>query len=168
MTQHRIPILTHVKDYVAILEARGCVPGHVDGITKRLTWFLEESKVTRLSQLRPSVAEAALKVLRDAHRSDRTVAHYAAALKSFTRWLWKDKRTREDLLADLDRPKIQSESKRSALSPRASRQADRCYPRWQGPARDVGRGPSMVVHAGDGHRAASWRTTGAPGPRTST
>jgi integrase len=113
----RIPIAAHVKDYIAVLEARGCVAGHVEGIEKRLTWFLDESKVTRLSQLRPSLAESALKVLRDARRSDRTVAHYAAAVKSFSRWLWKDKRTREDLMSDLERPTIQTKSNRSALTP---------------------------------------------------
>src|SRR5262249_61585911 len=33
----RIPIASHVQDYVQHLEAKGCVPGHVDGIQKRLT-----------------------------------------------------------------------------------------------------------------------------------
>jgi integrase len=113
----RIGIATHVEDYVRNLGARGCVHGHVDGIRKRLEWFLGESKITRLSQLRPSLADDALKTLRDAHRSDRTVAHYAAALKSFARWLWKDKRTREDLLADLERPTIHSKNARIALTP---------------------------------------------------
>src|SRR5262249_26906413 len=64
----RIPIATHVRDYVRNLEAKGCVPGHIDGIRKRLEWFLHETKITRLSQLRPSLAQDALKVLKDAHR----------------------------------------------------------------------------------------------------
>ena len=80
-------------------------------------WFLEETKITRLSQLRPSLADTALKTLRDAGKSDRTVSHYCAALKSFSRWAKKDRRTREDLLADLERPKIVTENKRAALSP---------------------------------------------------
>jgi integrase len=89
----------------------------VDGVRKRLTWFLEETKITRLSQLRPSLVDTALKTLRDAGKSDRTVSHYCAALKSFSRWAKKDRRTREDLLADLERPKIVTENKRAALSP---------------------------------------------------
>src|SRR5262249_33049585 len=52
----RIAITTHVEDYVRNLEAKGCVPAHIDGIRKRLAWFLDESKITRLSQLRPSLA----------------------------------------------------------------------------------------------------------------
>ncbi len=113
----RIPITQHIEDYVRGLEAKGCVPGHVDGVQKRLAWFLEETTITRLSQLRPSLVTTALKTLRDAARSDRTVNHYCAALKSFSRWAWKDRRTREDLLADLERPKIVTENKRAALTP---------------------------------------------------
>ncbi len=89
----------------------------MDGVQKRLTWFLEETKITRLSQLRPSLVDTALKTLGDAGKSDRTVSHYCAALKSFSRWAKKDRRTREDLLADLERPKIVTENKRAALSP---------------------------------------------------
>ena len=93
----RIPITQHVEEYVQELDAKGCVEGHVDGVRKRLTWFLEETKITRLSQLRPSLVDTALKTLRDAGKSDRTVSHYCAALKSFSRWAKKDRRTREDL-----------------------------------------------------------------------
>ncbi len=113
----RIPITQHVEEHVRGLEAKGCVEGHVDGFRKRLTWLLEETKITRLSQLRPSLADTALKTLRDAGKSDRTVSHYCAALKSFSRWAKKDRRTREDLLADLEKPKIVTENKRAALSP---------------------------------------------------
>ena len=113
----RIPITQHVEEYVQELDAKGCVEGHVDGVRKRLTWFLEETKITRLSQLRPSLVDTALKTLRDAGKSDRTVSHYCAALKSFSRWAKKDRRTREDLLADLEWPKIVTENKRAALSP---------------------------------------------------
>jgi integrase len=112
----RTPITQHMDDYVQGLEAKGCVQGHVDGVQKRLAWFLEESKISRLSQLRPSLVTTSLKTLRDSARSDRTVSHYCAALKSFSRWAWKDRRTREDLLADLERPKIVTENKRAALS----------------------------------------------------
>ena len=96
----------------------------------------------------------ALKVLKDAHRSDRTIAHYAAALKSFALWLWKDRRTREDLLADLERPTIQIRSKRIALTPdeaaRLISATRRGSPAAGWPAR-IGPGLSP----GAGYRAAS-------------
>ena len=40
----RIPITQHMEEYVRGLEAKGCVPEHVDGVQKRLAWFLEESQ----------------------------------------------------------------------------------------------------------------------------
>src|SRR5271166_4996732 len=69
----RIPITRHVEDYVAHLAAKGCVPEHVDLVRQRLEWFLDQSKVTRLSQIRPSLAVTALKTLRDAGLADQTV-----------------------------------------------------------------------------------------------
>src|SRR5271157_2587933 len=48
----RIPIAQHVADYIQDLEAKGYVPEHVVNVRIRLQWFLEETKITRLSQLR--------------------------------------------------------------------------------------------------------------------
>ncbi len=113
----RIPITQHVQDYVAGLVAKDRVADHVSCVKKRLEWFLEETKVTRLSQLQPCVADIALKALRDAGKADRTISHHVTTLKAFSRWLRKNKRTREDLLADLDRPKVVTERKRLPLTP---------------------------------------------------
>src|SRR5271166_251602 len=113
----RVPIAQHVSEYIGNLEAKGASALHVENVRKRLDWFLKETKITRLSQLRPSLADAALKVLRDSGRSDQTVKHYAVTWKSFSKWAWKDRRTRTDLLADLEPPKVVATSKRSALSP---------------------------------------------------
>ena len=114
MEAERVPIADHVADYIRSLDVS---PTHLENVTHRLGWFLEETKVSRLSQLRPSLAVTALKVLRDKGLSDQTVQHYAICWKSFSRWAWKDRRTRTDLLADLEPPKIVTTSKRSALSP---------------------------------------------------
>ena len=89
----------------------------MDNVTKRLGWFLEETKISRLSQLRPSLADSALKVLRDEGLSDQTLQHYAVAWKSFAKWCWRDRRIRTDLLAELKLPKVVTTSKRSALTP---------------------------------------------------
>src|SRR5208283_596244 len=45
----RIPISRHIKDYAAHLAARGCVPEHITGVQRRLEWFAEEAKISRLS-----------------------------------------------------------------------------------------------------------------------
>ncbi len=117
MDAERTPIAQHVADYIQDLEAKGACLQHLRNIEKRLGWFLEESRISRLSQLRPSLAVSALKVLRDGGLGDQTVKHYATAWKSFSRWAWKDRRTRTDMLADLDPPKVVTSAKRSALTP---------------------------------------------------
>ena len=113
----RLPITEHVNAYVRNLEAKGRCPEHVQGVRKRLAWFLEETMIKRLSQLKPEVADLALATLRAAGRSDQTVKHYATTLKSFSQWLKKNRRTTTDLLDDLDRPEIITAAERVALPP---------------------------------------------------
>jgi hypothetical protein len=75
MDAERIGITQHVADYIQNLEAKGVCAQHVRNLEKRLGWFLEETKIGRLSQLRPSLAVSALKTLRDGGASDQTVKH---------------------------------------------------------------------------------------------
>ncbi len=112
----RVPIARHVAGYLQNLEAKGACVEHLANVRKRLGWFLEETNINRLSQLRPSSAVVALAALRADGRSDQTINHYAICWKSFTKWLWRDRRTRTDLLAELDPPKVVTTSKRSALT----------------------------------------------------
>ena len=102
----RHPITKHVADYIKNLEARGCVPEHVGNVRRRLEWFLGQTKIGRLSQIRPSLAVAALKTLRAGGRGDQTVNHYATTWKALTKWAWKDRRSRADLLADFELPRV--------------------------------------------------------------
>ncbi len=135
MDAERVPINQHAADFIKNLEDRGCVPEHFKLASRRLGWLLEQTKISRLSQLRVSLVESALKILRDEGRGDQTVAHYATVWKSFSKWAWKDRRTRTDLLADLDPPKVVTTSKRSALTAdQASRliEATRRGPRRRG------------------------------------
>ncbi len=111
----RRPIGDHVSDYVRNLEAKGCVAGHAAQVKRRLEWFLEETKVGRLSQIRPSLAVSALKALRDEGRGDQTVNHYCTTWKSFAKWAWRDRRTRTDLLADLELPRVVATKQRIDL-----------------------------------------------------
>jgi integrase len=112
----QIPLSEHVEDFIRTLQGRGCVPEHVDGMSKRLTWLMEETKITRLSQIRLSLALDALKDFRDGRRSERTLGHYVAAWKGFTRWCKIDSRTKEDLLDELERPELPT-SEGAALTP---------------------------------------------------
>ena len=113
MEAERIPIADHVADYIRSLDVSTV---HLENVTHRLGWFLEETKIGRLSQLRPSLADSALKVLRDQGLSEQTVQHYAVCWKSFAKWCWRDRRTRTDLLAELKLPKVVTTAERRALT----------------------------------------------------
>ena len=112
----RVPLDRHVEEYLADLQSR-CTPAHLVNVRKQLAWFMAETKVTRLSQLRPSLATTALTNLRSGGCGDQTCSHYATAWKSITKWLAKDRRTRTDLLADFETPKVVSSATRKALTP---------------------------------------------------
>jgi hypothetical protein len=76
----RVPIVQHVEDYVRFLASKGCVAGHVKEVHRRLEWLIEETKVTRLSQLQPAIVTDALKQLKDSGLADRTCAHAATTI----------------------------------------------------------------------------------------
>ena len=113
MEAERVPIAEHVADYIGSLDVSAV---HLENVTHRLGWFLEETKIGRLSQLRPSLADSALKVLRDQGLSEQTVQHYAVCWQSFAKWCWRDRRTRTDLLAELKLPKVVTTAERRALT----------------------------------------------------
>ena len=49
MDAERTPIANHAADYVQNREDKGLCPDHLENVRKRLGWFLEETKITRLS-----------------------------------------------------------------------------------------------------------------------
>ena len=112
----RVPLAQHVEEYLADLQSR-CTPAHEVNVRKQLEWFVAETKIARLSQIRPSLASTALMTLRNSGCGDQTCSHYATAWKSLTKWLHKDRRTRTDLLADFESPKVVSSGKRKDLNP---------------------------------------------------
>src|SRR5262249_24512709 len=63
--------------------------------------------------------QAALRSIRDAGLSLRSVHHYTRAVKAFSRWLWRDGRVREDTLAHLTAPNPDPDLRheRRALAP---------------------------------------------------
>jgi len=63
--------------------------------------IIELCEANRISQLTLSTVQAALKRLRDDNLSLQTCNHYLRSIKQFTRWLWRDGRTREDALVHM-------------------------------------------------------------------
>jgi hypothetical protein len=62
------------------------------------------AKANRLSDFMLTRLQTALASLKDAGLSSRTVHHYTRLTKSFTKWEWRDGRTREDLWAHVQPP----------------------------------------------------------------
>jgi integrase len=116
------PLAEHVHDWHSYLTSRGNVQRHCDQSKERVVRLIESAKVTRISGLTISAAQAALADLRllpgrrgRARMSDSSVAHHARALKSFVKWLWRDKRVRDDLLAHMELPEVHDKMTRRAL-----------------------------------------------------
>ena len=91
----------HLADFYASLVARDTTPEHATLVRARAAKILDLAKADRLSTLNPSAVQAAIASLRsgDDPLSLQTCNHYLRAIKQFSRWLWRDGRTREDPLA---------------------------------------------------------------------
>jgi len=120
----RRSIAEHVHDWRAYLLAKGSTTTHAGQSESRVLRLIESAKILRISGLTLSAVQSALADLvkvkgrRGNDRlSERSVSHHARALKSFSRWLWRDGRVREDALVHLELPEVNEEFTRQALEP---------------------------------------------------
>jgi len=99
----------HLADFHATLVARGTTSEYATLVRARAAKIIDLSKAERLSALAPSAVQAAIASLRDGedNLSLQTCNHYLRAIKQFSRWLWRDGRTREDPLAHLSGYNVQ-------------------------------------------------------------
>jgi integrase len=103
------PLAEHLEDFVASLEARGVK--QAQAVKARVAYILRACGAGRLGQLSPSAVERVIGEIRDVGATARsrkkggaslqTANHYLRAVKQFTRWLRRDGRTGEDVLAHL-------------------------------------------------------------------
>ena len=100
--QARRPITEHVDEFQAVLQARENTPKHVDMTMQRVRFIVEEAGTERAKDLTASAVQEAIKGIRDAGRSLETCNSYLRAIKSFTRWMFRDKRTPDDPLQTLE------------------------------------------------------------------
>jgi integrase len=120
----RRPIAEHVAEWHAYLISKGDVAQHADQSRDRVLRLIESAKVLRISGLTISAAQCALSDLRlikgrrgRKQLSESSVAHYARAIKSFARWLWRDGRARDDTLVHMELPAVNDKFTRRALDP---------------------------------------------------
>ena len=99
--QDRRPVAEHLAEWHAFLIGQNHTAKHADLTRNRATRLVELAKAKRLADLTPSRVQAAVKAVRDGGASLRSVHHYTRAVKQLSRWLWRDGRIREDLLAHL-------------------------------------------------------------------
>ena len=100
-TAARRPLAEHLADYRDALLAKGDVPKHVRQTIALIERVLLLSSADYLSDLTPSSMQAAVAEVRRQGRSLATCNHSLRAVKAFSRWLWRDGRIREDILAHL-------------------------------------------------------------------
>ena len=107
----------HLADWKADQLARGVTAKQAGQNHTRAARVIDLAKARRLSDLTPSGVQAALGAIRAEGKSLRTVHHVTRSIKGFSRWLWKDGRTRDDALAHIAPPK-NPESDRRRTPPR--------------------------------------------------
>jgi integrase len=118
----RKPLSDHVEAWQADMLARGLCTQYALETPKKVSRIIESTRAQRISQLTLSGVTAALAELRsipgrlgNEGLSDRSLQRHAVAIKTFTRWLWRDERVREDPMAHLPVPRVITSRTRSAL-----------------------------------------------------
>ncbi len=92
------PLSAHMDDFHADMIARGGTAKHADLHAYRARRVAEVARLDRLGDLSASRVQGALAALRTEGLSLATVNHHRAAIRGFSRWLWKDGRLRDDPL----------------------------------------------------------------------
>ena len=95
------PLDEHIAEFNAALIAKGNTAKHVEMTVARIKFLVGKMSATSISDLTPSAVQHAIKSIHDDGRSLETVNSYLRAIKGFSRWLWRDKRTADDQLVAL-------------------------------------------------------------------
>jgi site-specific recombinase XerC len=99
----RRPLAEHAGDFRQYLVAKRNTPDYVALTSARLTAILDGCRFVRIPDVQPSAVVAFLDRLRRAGTSIKTANDYLAAVKGFTRWLWRDHRAAVDALSGLSK-----------------------------------------------------------------
>ena len=97
------PLAEHAEDFRRGLAAKENTEEYVVKLLFRLMAVLDGCRFVRLADLQASAVVEFLGALRGDGKSVKTANDYLAAVKGFTRWLWRDKRTVVDALSCLSK-----------------------------------------------------------------
>ena len=92
----------HLADFLVELEAKGNTRQHCHETYTQAMKVTERLHAGYISDLTASAVQEAIAGLRGDGLSLGTCNHYLRSIKSFSRWLQRDKRTRDDALATLE------------------------------------------------------------------
>ena len=87
------PIVEHVDDFIASMATANRNPQHVAQTRTYINRVLTLARIERTPDLAPSAVMHALGDLRGQGFSARSINAHATAVKSLSRWLWRDGRT---------------------------------------------------------------------------
>ena len=103
---HKKPLSQHVNDFVAYLRNKGSTKDYVNSTEQRVKAIVKECKFVRMDQISASRVQAFLSDLRAKGRSVGSSNHYLRAIKMFSRWLVKDRRSPDDRLIHLSKMNV--------------------------------------------------------------
>jgi site-specific recombinase XerD len=101
--QVKRPLAEHAEEFRRYLAAKGNTPDYVAKLFTRLIAVLDGCRFVRVGDLQSSAVVGYLGQLRAEGKSVKTTNDYLAAVKGFTRWLWRDKRSVFDALAGMSK-----------------------------------------------------------------
>ncbi|MHC5109681.1 MAG: hypothetical protein ACYTHJ_07370 [Planctomycetota bacterium] len=96
----RKPIGQHVDDWIGHLRAKAVSENQLTLLSGRVRKLVASIKAERVTDIAASDVQAAIGELHE-EKSLQTCQHYLRAIKQFSRWLHRDGRVREDVLAHL-------------------------------------------------------------------
>ena len=91
-------VADHLKEFHACLLAKGNTAKHADLTVTRASRVVKSAGIERLIDLNPSRVQELLASLGREGLSLATLNHHRAAVRGFSRWLWRNGRLRDDPL----------------------------------------------------------------------
>jgi integrase len=91
----------HLAEYHEVLLAKGVTRDHADLVRGRVAKVLKVARIDRISHLSPSAIQRVVASVKAEGKSLQTCNDTLRAIKQFSRWLLRDGRAREDVLAFL-------------------------------------------------------------------
>jgi len=95
------PLAKHLADYRAFLTAKGNTDKHVRMTCNHIKTIGDACQAKYIGDLDGARVMQVIGNLRDGGTGLRTCNSYLQSVKSFTRWLWREKRTPDDALVSL-------------------------------------------------------------------